>query len=98
MALRIRLSVCVLATGLAFGTVAGEAAASSRLSITRARRPHTRSRARSEGASYALTGYCVRKSARRVPCWGAIIWSDGSAAAQKILVTKKAGKVQARRY
>lgn len=59
----------MLVTGLAFGTVAGEAAASSRLSITRARQAAytlTRQVGTAEGASYALTGYCVRKSARRV--------------------------------
>ena len=49
------------------------------------------------GASYALAGYCKRKSRRRVNCWGAVIYSDGSAEAQRIKVVK-GRKVRTKAY
>ena len=94
-----RLTVCLLAFGFLLGTSAAEAGAAS-LSIKRARTAAyklTRKIGAREGASYALTGYCKRKSSRRVNCWGAIIFADGTAAAQRIKVVKRS-KVRAAVY
>ena len=92
-----RLTGCLLVLGLLFGASTAEAGG---LSIKRARTAAyklTQKVGVANGASYALAGYCRRKSARRVDCWGALIDSDGSAAAQRIRVTK-GRKVRATRY
>jgi hypothetical protein len=101
MAVRMRLAAGVIAVGFLFGTVSVESMAAGKLSIKSARKAAyklTRKVGAREGAVYALAGYCKRKSARKVRCWGAIVFADGSAAAQRILVTRKRGKVKARRY
>jgi hypothetical protein len=94
-----RLVACLLALGLLLGTAAADANAAS-LSVKRARTAAyklTRKIGAREGASYALAGYCKRKSSRRVNCWGAIIFGDGSAVAQRIKVVRRR-KVRASVY
>ena len=92
-----RLALCVLV--LAFFTAASTAEAAG-LSVKRARSAAyalTKRVGTAEGASYAAAGYCKRRSARHVNCWGAIVFSDGTAAAQRIKVVKRR-RVKAARY
>ena len=92
-----RLTDSLLVLGLIFGVPAADAGG---LSIKRARSAAYKLTYKvgvQDGASYALAGYCTRKSTRRVHCWGAIVDSDGSASAQRIKVVK-GRKVRATRY
>ena len=92
-----RLAVCLTLLGLLLAAPAAEAAG---LSIKRARSAAFKLTYKvgvAEDAAYALAGHCKRKSARRVDCWGALIYSDRSAAAQRIKIVK-GRKVSAKRY
>ena len=92
-----RLAACFVLLGLLFAAPAADAAG---LSVKRARSAAYKLTYKvgvADGASYALAGHCKRKSARRVDCWGALIYSDDSAAAQRIKVVK-GRRVRATRY
>ena len=95
-----RLVACSLTLGLLLGIIGLEAQAAERLSIKRAESAAynlTRKVGEQEGAGYALAGYCKRKSATKVNCWGALVHDDGTAAAQRITVAK-GRRVKAKRY
>jgi hypothetical protein len=97
----VRLAASVLVAALAFGIVAVDVASAHKLSIKRARKAAykvTRKVGEQRGAVYALAGYCKRKSKHRVNCWGAIVFADGGAAAQRIKVKLRGHKAKARRY
>ena len=91
-----RLAACLAILGLLAGVPTADAA----LSVKRARSAAYKLTYKvgvADGAAYALAGHCKRRSANRVDCWGALIYSDDTAAAQRIRVTK-GRRVRARRY
>ena len=93
-----RFVACFLAFGLLFAVFTVEAQAA--LSIKRARLAAynlAKKVGEQDGASYVFAGYCKRKTANRVNCWGALIYDDGTAAAQRISVVK-GERVKARRF
>ena len=78
-----------------------EGSAAASLTLTRARTAAyslARSVGAQEGASYAIAGYCKRRSANHVNCWAAIIFANYDAAAQQVSVTRSRGKVRARKF
>jgi hypothetical protein len=100
----MRLAVLVVLCGVALAMLpasapAGDASAARSLTLTRARTSAyslTRRIGAANGAVYAVAGFCKRASANHVNCWGAIVFDNYDAAAQRISVTKRGSRVSAR--
>ena len=97
--LRIRLVALVAALALGAGLVGAEAASAAlgKKTAQRAAFKVAKKAALSEGAVLWWAGRCKRRSANRLVCWAAIVYGNYDGAAQKVVVTKRSGRVRARR-
>jgi len=95
-----RLTILAALALLATAVMADVAAAKGGLGIRKARSVtlEVAQRAAIEaGYDEAYAGGCKRRSKRKVVCWGAIV-KGNYGAAQKVRVTKKRGKIRAKRF
>jgi hypothetical protein len=99
MALRRTRWLAVLVLALA-ASLAATDVASAKLSKGSAERATYRLAKRvgqQGGAVLWAAGYCKRKSADRVVCWGAVVYPDYEGCAQQVSVRKSGAQLSARR-
>ena len=97
--LRPRFAALCAALALCAGLVTADTASAflGKKTAQRAAFKVAKKAALANGAAVWWAGKCKRRSANKVVCWGAIVYSNYDGAAQKIVVTKRRGRVRARR-
>jgi hypothetical protein len=98
--LLVALVLCLAGVGTAVPAApsAGDASSARALTLTRARTAAynlARHRGAAAGAVYAVAGFCKRQSTNRVNCWGAVVFANYDAAAQRVAVRKHGSRVTA---
>ena len=99
MAVRRMRWLAVVALVLA-ATLGASDVASAKLSTGAAKRAAYRVAKKvgeQRGAVFAVAGYCDRKSANRVVCWGAVVYPDNQGCAQQVSVRRARGRTRAAR-